>query len=79
VDDRAVSFSELVETLAAYTGSPAPYRVPAWLPKLLSPYMARMTAVRLPLSNAWAKADLGWTPAYPTIREGLSALRQRAA
>ena len=79
VDDRAVSFTEIVQAIAEFTGSPAPLRVPAWLPRLVSPYMARMTSMRMPLSNAVAKAELGWRPKYPTMRDGLARLLQRAA
>lgn len=79
VDDRPVSLRELIETIAEYTGSPAPWRVPPWLPRLLAPYMARLLSVRMPLSNAAARADLGWQPAFPTIREGLAPLARRAA
>jgi nucleoside-diphosphate-sugar epimerase len=32
VDDRAVSMTEIVETIAHFTGSAAPLKVPAWLP-----------------------------------------------
>ena len=79
VDDRAVSMTEIVETIAEYTGSPAPLRVPGWLPRLIAPYMARMTSVRMPLSNATAKADLGWRPKYPTVRDGLADMFRQAA
>ena len=79
VDDRCVSQTEIVETLAEYYGAPAPWRVPAWLPRLVAPYMRRLTSVRVPLSNAMAKADLGWRPKYPTIRDGLAAIAGRAA
>ena len=79
VDDRPVSFSEIVETVAEFTESSAPWRVPAWIPRLLSPYMARLISLRMPLSNAKAKAELGWRPRYPTIREGLAPLARRAA
>ncbi|HJZ70527.1 MAG TPA: NAD(P)-dependent oxidoreductase [Vicinamibacterales bacterium] len=72
VDDRAVSFSEIVDALAKASGAPHPFAIPAWIPRLLMPYMARMIALRLPLSNAQAKAELGWRPAYPTIDQGLS-------
>ena len=68
VDDRAVSLTEIVAAIAEYTGSPKPIRVPGWLPRLIAPYMARMTSIRMPLSNANAKAELGWRPAYPTMR-----------
>lgn len=72
VDDRPVSFSEIAATLASAAGAPRPFSVPLWVPRLVMPYMARMVSLRLPLSNENAKADLGWQPAYPTIREGLA-------
>jgi nucleoside-diphosphate-sugar epimerase len=74
VDDRAVSLTEIVEAIAEYSGSAAPFTVPAWLPRLLFPYMARLTSIRMPLSNAKAKMDLGWTPTYPTMRDGLAQI-----
>jgi nucleoside-diphosphate-sugar epimerase len=79
VDDRAVSMTEIVEALAEYTGSPRPLHVPAWLPRLVAPYMARMTSMHLALSNARAKSELGWRPKYPTMRDGLAAMFRRAA
>lgn len=74
VDDRAVSATELVNAIAEYSGSPTPFTVPAWLPKLVSPYLARMMSMRMPLSNAQAKTELGWDPAYPTVRDGLAKM-----
>jgi nucleoside-diphosphate-sugar epimerase len=74
VDDRAVSATELVNAIAEYSGSPTPFTVPAWLPKLVSPYLARMMSMRMPLSNAQAKTELGWHPAYPTVRDGLAKM-----
>ncbi len=79
VDDRAVSLTEIVRALADYSGSAAPFTVPAWLPKLVAPYMARMTSMRMPLSNAGAKADLRWRPKYATMREGVAQMFHRAA
>jgi nucleoside-diphosphate-sugar epimerase len=79
VDDRAASMTEIVETIAEYTGSPAPLRVPGWLPRLIAPYMARMTSIRMPLSNTAAKSDLGWRPKYPTMRDGLADMFRQAA
>jgi len=79
VDDRAVSLTQIVEALAEYTGSAPPRRVPGWLPKLIAPYMARVTAIRMPLSNAKATAELGWRPRYPTMRDGLARMFPRAA
>ena len=79
VDDHAASMTEIVTTLAKYAGSAPPRRVPAWLPRLVAPYMARVTAIRLPLSNARAKAELGWAPKYPTVEQGVAQMFRRAA
>jgi nucleoside-diphosphate-sugar epimerase len=79
VDDRAVSMTEIVRTLAEYTGSPAPLNIPGWIARLIAPYLARMTSMRMPLSNAKAKAELGWQPKYPTLRDGMNAMLPRAA
>ena len=79
VDDQAVSMSQIVEALAKSTGSPAPFKVPAWLPRLLAPYMARLMSLRMPLSNAKAKADLSWLPRYSTMRDGLAEMFSKAA
>jgi len=79
VDDHAVSMTEIVNALAEYSGSPRPRTVPAWLPKLIAPYMARMTSVRMPLSNAKAKAELGWRPKYATMRDGMADMFRHAA
>lgn len=79
VDDRAVSLTEIAETIAEYTGSPKPLHVPAWLPRLVAPYLARMTSIRMPLSNAHARTDFGWRPKYPTLRDGMAQMFRRAA
>ena len=79
VDDRAVSMTEIVEAIAEFTGSAAPLKVPAWLPRLVAPYMSRVTSIRLPLSNQAAKSELGWRPKYPTMRDGLAEMFQDAA
>ena len=79
VDDRASSMSEMALAIAESVGAPRPIAVPSWLPRLLSPYMARMMAIRLPLSNEKARLELGWRPSYPTIHEGLARMRRHAA
>jgi 2-alkyl-3-oxoalkanoate reductase len=79
VDDRPVSMSEIARVMAEYAGAPAPRTVPAWLPRVLSRYLATMTSMRLPLSNAEARAALGWQPAFSTIHEGLAQTVARAA
>jgi len=79
VDDYAASMTEIVETIAEYTGSPKPRKVPAWLPRLVAPYLARMMSIQMPLSNAKAKAELGWRLRYPTMRDGLAQMLRHAA
>lgn len=65
--------------LADALGAPPPIAVPLWLRRLVSPCLARVLAIRLPLSNARARAELGWRPTYPNIRAGLSQTLRRAA
>jgi nucleoside-diphosphate-sugar epimerase len=79
VDDRPASMSEVVAGLARRAGAPKPFSVPLWLPRLLSPYMTGLISIRLPLSNAKAKAEMGWKPKYPTWREGVAGLLEHAA
>jgi nucleoside-diphosphate-sugar epimerase len=79
VDEQAVSMSEIVRTIAEYSGAPEPFRVPSWLPRLIAPYMARITSMRMSLSNTKAKAELGWRLKYPTMHEGLAKMYSRAA
>jgi nucleoside-diphosphate-sugar epimerase len=79
VDDRPVSLAEMIETIAEYTKSPAPWRVPGWIARVLAPYMSRLISMRMSLSNASAKAELGWRPTYPTIRQGLMSIARQAA
>jgi nucleoside-diphosphate-sugar epimerase len=79
VDDRPASYSEMVQGLADAIGAPKPFAVPAWIPRLLTPYLARVLDMRLSLSNAKARAELGWKPTFPSYRDGLSRMRHRAA
>ena len=78
VDDHPVSMSEMARTIAETVGAKKPFAIPSWLPKLFAPYMAQVLSLRLPLSNARARAELGWRPMYPTIREGYSEALQHA-
>jgi nucleoside-diphosphate-sugar epimerase len=72
VDDRLASIGETVAAAAEITGAPKPFAVPRWLLRIGAPYLARVMALRSSASNHAAKQDLGWAPAVPTYREGLS-------
>ena len=79
VDDEPVSFSEIVRATASAAGAPRPIAVPAWLPRLVAPFMAKVISLRLDLSNQKALAEMGWRPQYANIRAGLAQLRTHAA
>jgi hypothetical protein len=64
VDDRPVGLAEIVVQLSECAGAAPACRVPAWVLRLVSPYMSRLISVRMPLSNARAKLERGWCPAF---------------
>jgi nucleoside-diphosphate-sugar epimerase len=71
-DDRPCALRSFLATFASAIGAPPPRRIPLWLVRLLMPYAANGATLRLRVSNGKAKAELGWTLAYPTVREGLA-------
>lgn len=79
VDDQPISMTAIVRAMADYAAAPPPYTVPAWLPRLVAPYLSRVTSMRLELSNEKARAELRWRPAFPTWRDGLAGMVARAA
>jgi len=79
VDDRPASFSDVVAELAVITGARPPFSVPSWVMRLTMPYLSRMFALQLPLSNRDARRDLHWAPKFPSYREGLRQAIARAA
>jgi nucleoside-diphosphate-sugar epimerase len=72
-DDEPCPNSEVVAYAAALLGVAVPPEVPL-SEAALSPQTARFYAESKRVSNARAKAELGWRPAYPTYREGLRAI-----
>ncbi|MFJ3633895.1 NAD-dependent epimerase/dehydratase family protein [Streptomyces sp. NPDC090112] len=73
VDDTPMGFGAHVKAVAAAFGTPRPLTVPAWLMRPF-PYAHRMATTCMRVSNARAKAELGWAPARPDCVEGLRAL-----
>jgi nucleoside-diphosphate-sugar epimerase len=81
VDDEPAPVRDWLPALAATVGAKAPRHVPAWLARLVvgEHFVVMMTQVRAG-SNAKAKRDLGWKPAYPSWRHGFAEiLRRRSA
>jgi nucleoside-diphosphate-sugar epimerase len=73
VDDEPVRWREFLDVLAQAIGAPPPRTMPGWLFGL-APYAAAMMTSTLRVSNAKAKADLGWEPRVPTYREGIARI-----
>jgi nucleoside-diphosphate-sugar epimerase len=74
-DDDPAPVREWLPALARSIGAKPPRRVPAWLARIVATpgAVALMTEVR-GASNAKAKAELDWTLAWPSWREGFAAL-----
>jgi nucleoside-diphosphate-sugar epimerase len=79
VDDRPISMTEMVRAMAESSAAGPPLTVPAWLTRLFAPFLAGITAMRLPLSNEKARKELDWRLAFPTWRDGLADMTARAA
>lgn len=78
VDDDPAQVSEWLPALAATLGAKPPFHIPGWVGRLLAGehMVSMMTQVRAG-SNAKAKQELGWQPAYPSWRQGFAeAARQ---
>ncbi len=73
VDDTPATFRELVTGIAKAHHAPEPLMLPGWLLKLAAPYGGVVLSdVNLRVSNARAKRELGWSPAYPSYADGLA-------
>jgi 2-alkyl-3-oxoalkanoate reductase len=73
VDDEPAPMREWVPALAAAVGAKPPWRVPAWVAKLIAGRQAAGSALELRgASNEKAKRELGWQPAHPSWREGFA-------
>jgi len=76
-DDDPAPVREWLPLLARTIGAPPPRRLPAWLARpLAGPAAVAMMTEARGASNAKAKADLGWTPSWPTWREGFAGLER---
>ncbi len=79
-DDEPAPVREWLPALARAAGAKPPRHVPRWLGRLLAgEHGVAMMCESRGASNAKAKRELGWTPAWPTWREGFAALAAPAA
>jgi nucleoside-diphosphate-sugar epimerase len=73
VDDTPASWREVHEARASAFDLPEPTRVPSWLIRRAAPFGALLlTETSMRVSNARARADLGWAPAFPSYVEGIA-------
>jgi nucleoside-diphosphate-sugar epimerase len=74
VDDDPAPVAEWLPALAQEIGAKKPMRVPRFVGRLFAGEtgVVMMTQLR-GASNAKARRELGWRPAYPSLREGLTA------
>ncbi len=72
-DDAPAPNSEVVTYAAELLGMQPPPEIDVSEAKL-PPMAQRFYAESKRVSNARAKAELGWRPAYPSFREGLAAV-----
>jgi nucleoside-diphosphate-sugar epimerase len=71
VDDEPAPVREWLPTLAEALGAKPPRHFPTWLARLFAGEAAVVMGTETRgASNAKAKRELGWTPRYPTWRQG---------
>jgi nucleoside-diphosphate-sugar epimerase len=72
VDDEPIRYFDFVALTAAALGVGSPRRIPVWLARMVAGRDPVQAVVRSARSlNGRVKAELGWTPRYPTAREGV--------
>ncbi len=72
-DDEPAAVAEWLPFLARVLGAKPPWHVPRWLGRVLAgPSAVVMMTETHGASNRKARAELGWTPEYPTWREGFT-------
>jgi nucleoside-diphosphate-sugar epimerase len=72
VDDEPIAFYDFMALTATALGVGLPRRIPAALARLVAGGNAVSAAVRSARSsNAKIKRELGWTPSFPSAREGV--------
>jgi nucleoside-diphosphate-sugar epimerase len=80
VDDEPAPVREWLPVLADALGAKPPRHVPVWLARLFAGEAGVMLGTEARgASNAKAKRELGWTPRYPSWRQGFAAAYAKPA
>ena len=74
VDDEPARVRDWLPGIAAAIGAPPPRKVPRWVARLMGEHLVSLMCEVRGASNAKARVELGWTPQWPTWREGFAAL-----
>jgi nucleoside-diphosphate-sugar epimerase len=75
VDDLPATWQEVFTAMAKAFGAPSPWKLPAWLFRLAAPYVASFAVgTSMRVSNAKARKELDWYPAFRTYRDGISSM-----
>jgi 2-alkyl-3-oxoalkanoate reductase len=74
VDDEPAPVREWLPAVAAAIGAPPPRHIPRWVARLMGEHVVALMCEVRGASNAKARRELGWTPQWPTWREGFAAL-----
>lgn len=73
VDDQPVTTATLFGHFAEILSAPSPRRFPGWLARwFLGDAVYRTLTVSMPTNNDRFAAATGWSPAYPSIDDGLA-------
>jgi nucleoside-diphosphate-sugar epimerase len=77
-DDEPVRRREFLDSLAECLGAPPPKFPPRWLASLAGS-LGELMSRSLRMSNRKLRADSGWAPKYPSVREGWRAVVKELA
>jgi len=72
-DDEPAATRDWLPVLAEVLGAKPPRHVPTWLARLIMGGGLDMMAQSRGAANARARKELGWTPRYPSWRQGFPA------
>jgi len=72
-DDEPAPQSAWLPELARVLGAPPPRQIPRWVARLMGEHVVALMCEVRGASNAKARRELGWTPQWPTWREGFAA------
>lgn len=74
VDDHPAPVREWLPAVAEAIGAARPRHVPRWIGRLMGEHLVALMCEVRGASNAKARERLGWTPKWPSWRDGFAAL-----